>query len=122
MTIIYTKTVNERKFENIHEVYDLESDVLALSLEKLLSAKLGLWWRSLSGQATFTSEIVGLILAANVAHSCEKTCIEINSCYRRTGIMRSRSSNHAKSDSHNARSQGKGKRKPPKVCIILCIM
>jgi hypothetical protein len=31
--------------------------------------------------------------------------------------MRSRSSNHAKSDSHNARSQGKGKRKPPKVCL-----
>lgn len=32
--------------------------------------------------------------------------------------MRSRSSNHAKSDSHNARSQGKGKRKPPKGMTI----
>ena len=39
--------------------------------------------------------------------------------FRRTGIMRSRSSNHAKSDSHNARSQGKGKRKPPKVWLFI---
>lgn len=53
-------------------------------------------------------------------HSTPKG-IMCNACYqfwRRTGVMRSRSSNHAKSDSHNARSQGKGKRKPPKGMVI----
>lgn len=53
-------------------------------------------------------------------HSTAKG-IMCNACYqfwRRTGVMRSRSSNHLKSDSHNARSQGKGKRKPPKGMVI----
>lgn len=82
--------------------------------------------RSLPGKQNPPPQIVPASICANCGtqagqmHTTPKG-IMCNACYqfwRRTGIMRSRSSNHAKSDSHNARSQGKGKRKPPKGMTI----